>query len=168
MHTSFTLDMVLTLKTYVLELGMNEIKNNFILGRGEIRCPIAAASAVLTDQWAVIILRDITFFERRTFRDIISNNNEKIQSSTLAKRLKRLVDIGLLSSEGDERHSQRKIYSLTIAGIELVPLIIDMAAWSSKHNVFDAHTIEFLLPFQKSNNAALEDFIERLKFEHLN
>lgn len=147
---------------------MNEIKNNLILERGDIRCPIAAASAVLTDQWTVIILRDIIFFKRRTFRDIISNNNEKIQSSTLAKRLKRLVDIGLLSYEGDERHSQRKIYSLTIAGIELVPLIVDMAAWSTRHNVFDAQTIGFLIPFQRLNNLALEDLIERLKFEHLN
>lgn len=147
---------------------MNDSKNNIIIDRGDIRCPIAAASAVLTDQWSVIVLRDITFFGQRTFRDIISNNNEQIPSSTLAKRLKRLVDVGLLRFEGDETHSQRKIYCLTIAGIELVPLIINMAAWSGKHNIFDAHTIDFLQPFQQKNNLALEEFVEKLKTEHLN
>ena len=147
---------------------MNDMKKNIILDRGDVRCPIAAASAVLTDQWSVIVLRDIAFFGQQTFRDIISNNNEKIQSSTLAKRLKRLVDVGLLISTGDENHSQRKIYSLTAAGVELIPLIINMAAWSNKHNIFDAHTIEFLKPLQENNNLALKAFIKKLKLAHLN
>lgn len=147
---------------------MNEMQQNNILNRGDVRCPIAAASSILADQWSVIILRDIAFFGRRTFRDIIKNNNEKIASSTLAKRLKRLVDIGLLVFMDDQRHSQRKIYCLTEAGIDLTPLIIDMASWSNKHNIFDAHTIEFLKPLQERDNPALEEFIKKLKIEHLN
>jgi len=147
---------------------MNDMKKNIILDRGVVRCPIAAASAVLTDQWSVIVLRDIAFFGQRTFRDIISNNNEKIPSSTLAKRLNRLVDVGLLCFKSDETHSQRKIYCLTQSGIDLVPLIISMAAWSSKHHIFDAHTIEFLKPLQEKNNPALEGFVEKLRKEHLN
>ena len=142
--------------------------NNIILDRGDVKCPIAAASAILTDQWSVIVLRDIAFFGHRTFRDIISKNNEKIPPSTLAKRLKRMVDVGLLRFEGDETHSQRKIYCLTQAGIDLVPLIISMAAWSNKHHIFDAHTIEFLIPLLENNNLALEGFVEKLKKEHLN
>ena len=143
------------------------MSKNVILDRGDVRCPIAAASAVMTDQWSVIVLRDITFFNRRTFREIISNNNEKIQSSTLAKRLKRLVDVGLLSFQGDEAHSQRKIYCLTKAGIDLIPLIIGIAAWSNKHNIFDAHAIEFLEPLQDNKNEALANFIQDLEIEHL-
>ena len=160
--------MVLKLAIPVVSSDMNDMKKNIILDRGDVRCPIAAASAVLTDQWSVIVLRDIAFFGQRTFRDIISNNNEKIPSSTLAKRLKRLVDVGLLRFEGDETHSQRKIYRLTQAGIDLVPLIIGMAAWSNKHHIFDAHTIEFLKPLQEKNNPALEGFIKKLRKKHLN
>ncbi len=142
--------------------------NNTMLDRGDVRCPIAAASAILTDQWSVIVIRDIAFFGKRTFRDIILNNNERIQPSTLAKRLKRLVDVSLLCFKGDETHSQRKIYCLTPAGIDLVPLIISMATWSNKHHIFDAHTIEFLKPLQEKNNPALEEFVEKLRNEHLN
>jgi DNA-binding HxlR family transcriptional regulator len=160
--------MVLKLVIPVLGSIMNDMKNNIILDRGDVRCPIAAASAVLTDQWSVIVLRDIAFFGQRTFRDIISNNNEKIPSSTLAKRLKRLVDVGLLRFEGDETHSQRKIYCLTQAGIDLVPIIIGMAAWSTTHHIHDAHSIEFLKPLQEKNNPALEEFVEKLRKEHLN
>ena len=146
---------------------MNDMKKNIILDRGVVRCPIAAASAILTDQWSVIVLRDIAFFGQRTFRDIISNNNEKIPSSTLAKRLKRLVDVGLLCFKSDETHSQRKIYCLTQAGIELVPVIISMAAWSSKHQILDPSTIEFLKPLQEKNNPALDKFLSNLRIEHM-
>ena len=96
--------MVLRKEIVVIGLSMEDFKNNNVLDRSEVRCPIAAASTVLTDQWSVIVIRDIAFFGFRTFREIISNNNEKIQSSTLAKRLKRLVDIGLLKETGWSAH----------------------------------------------------------------
>lgn len=146
---------------------MDDFKINNVLDRSEVRCPIAAASAILTDQWSVIVIRDIAFFGYRTFREIISNNNEKIPSSTLAKRLKRLVDIGLLYFKSDETHSQRKIYCLTQAGIDLVPVIISMAGWSNKHQILDPGTIEFLKPLQEKNNPALDKFLSNLRIEHM-
>ena len=59
-------------------------------------------------------------------------------------------------------------FTALVAGIELIPLIINMAAWSNKHNIFDAHTIEFLKPLQENNNLALKAFIKKLKLAHLN
>ena len=76
--------------------------------RGDMTCPIAMAAEVLSDQWSVIVLRDISFFNQRTFGAILHNSNEKIPRPTLAKRLKRLCDIGLLSARGDVGHTQRK------------------------------------------------------------
>ena len=43
--------------------------------RGDITCPIAVAAEVLSDQWAVIVLRDISFFNLITFGAILDNNN---------------------------------------------------------------------------------------------
>ena len=51
----------------------------------------------------------------------------------LAGRLKRLTDIGLLSFKGDPVHSQRKIYCLSPAAIDLVPILLDMSAWALTH-----------------------------------
>ena len=101
-----------------------------ISSRGDITCPIAVAAEVLSDQWAVIVLRDIAFFNRRTFGAILDNNNEKIPRPTLANRLKRLCDIGLLNARGDAGHAQRKIYSLTEPALGLLPVMVGMAKWS--------------------------------------
>ena len=40
--------------------------------RGDVTCPIALAAEVLSDQWAVIVLRDIAFFNQRTFSKILN------------------------------------------------------------------------------------------------
>ena len=146
---------------------MDDFNNNIILNRSDTKCPIAAASAVLADQWSVIVLRDIAFFGKRTFRNIISTNHENIQSSTLAKRLKRMVDIGLLSFESDASHAQRKIYCLTQAGIDLVPIMVAMAAWTSEHDMFNSDIIQFLEPLQNKNSLAMEAFLEKLSQDHL-
>ena len=77
---------------------MDDFVKKSIAMRGDMTCPIAMAAEVLSDQWAVIVLRDIAFFNQRTFGAILDNSNEKIPRPTLAKRLKRLCDIGLLNA----------------------------------------------------------------------
>ena len=105
-----------------------------ITAKAKKYCPISAAAEVLADHWSVVILRDIAIFDQRTFNSIIKNNNEKISSGTLAARLNRLCDIGLLTHHGDTSHSQRKIYCLTSKAIELIPILVSMSAWALKHN----------------------------------
>ena len=105
-----------------------------ITAKAKKYCPISAAGEVLADHWSVVILRDIAIFDQRTFNSIIKNNNEKISSGTLAARLSRLCDIGLLIHHDDPSHSQRKIYCLTSKAIELIPILVSMSAWALKHN----------------------------------
>ena len=105
-----------------------------ITAKAKKYCPISAAAEVLADHWSVVILRDIAIFDQRTFNSIIKNNNEKISSGTLAARLNRLCDIGLLTHHGDTSHSQRKIYCLTSKAIELIPILVSMSSWALKHN----------------------------------
>ena len=105
-----------------------------ITAKAKKYCPISAAAEVLADHWSVVILRDIAIFEQRTFNSILTNSNEKISSGTLAARLRRLCDIGLLTHHGDLSHSQRKIYCLTSKVIELIPILVSMSAWALKHN----------------------------------
>ena len=50
-----------------------------------------------------------------------------VKEGVLASRLKRLTDIGLLSFKDDPAHSQRKIYCLSPAAIDLVPILLDMS-----------------------------------------
>ena len=134
--------------------------------RGDITCPIAVAAEVLSDQWAVIVLRDIAFFNQRTFGAIIDNSNEKIPRPTLAKRLKRLCDIGLLSVRGDAGHAQRKIYSLTEPALGLLPIMVSMAEWSLSQENIKAQQIEYFKDLYSPSSQAMTELIDELRVTH--
>jgi DNA-binding HxlR family transcriptional regulator len=134
--------------------------------RGDITCPIAVAAEVLSDQWAVIVLRDIAFFNQRTFGAILDNSNEKIPRPTLAKRLKRLCDIGLLSARGDVGHTQRKIYSLTEPALGLLPIMVGMAEWSLNQENIKAQEMAFLKDLCSPASQAMTELIDELRVTH--
>ena len=76
-------------------------------------CPIGLAADLIGDKWSLVILRDISILSRRNFNQLFKKNVEGISSGTLAKRLKRLMDIGLLTVSKDQADSQKKVYCLT-------------------------------------------------------
>lgn len=95
-------------------------------------CPINLATEVVGDRWSMIVLRDIIFGERRTFRDILTNSLEGIASNILADRLRKLVENGMLTAAADPHHKQRTIYSLTEKSIALLPALVALGAWGRK------------------------------------
>ena len=112
------------------------------------------------------MLRDIAFFNQRTFGAILNNSNEKIPRPTLAKRLKRLCDIGLLSARGDAGHAQRKIYSLTEPALGLLPVMVGMAKWSLSQEGFNAQKIEFLNDLYSPASQAMTELVDGLRGTH--
>ena len=96
------------------------------------RCPINLSLEVIGDGWSLIVLRDIIFGGRRHFREILNNSLEGIASNILAARLKALVAAGLLTRAPDPTHRQKVVYSLTEAGIELVPVMAALGAWGRR------------------------------------
>ena len=96
-------------------------------------CPINLSLEMLGDRWSLIVIRDIMFGSRRHYRELLHGSEEGIASNVLADRLKRLVENGLLSRRDDPTHKQKAIYSLTAQGIELLPVLAQMAVWGRKH-----------------------------------
>ncbi|WP_224361504.1 winged helix-turn-helix transcriptional regulator [Hyalangium versicolor] len=96
-------------------------------------CPINLTLEMLGDRWSLIVIRDIMFGNRRHYRELLGQSEERIASNILADRLKRLVEIGLLSRRDDPSHKQKAIYSLTEPSIQLVPLLAQMGAWGRRH-----------------------------------
>src|ERR1700755_1076768 len=96
-------------------------------------CPINLTLEVVGDRWSLIVIRDLMFGNRRHFRELLAQSEEGIASNILAARLKRLQPTGRLSPRDDPSHKQKAIYSLTEAGIELVPLLAQMGAWGRRH-----------------------------------
>jgi DNA-binding HxlR family transcriptional regulator len=96
-------------------------------------CPINLTLEVVGDKWSLLIVRDIVFGNRRHFRELLTKSEEGISSNILADRLKTLMDQGILTREEDPTHKQKGIYSLTEKGIELLPVLAQMAAWGYKY-----------------------------------
>jgi DNA-binding HxlR family transcriptional regulator len=95
-------------------------------------CAINAAVEVLGDSWSILVLRDIMFGNRRHFRELIACSDEGIATNILASRLRQLVAAGLLS-RGDARRGQRAAYSLTEAGIQVLPIMVALGNWGLAH-----------------------------------
>ena len=102
------------------------------MSKSEKMCPIGLASELGCDKWMPIILRDIGLFERRTFNKLLKHNLEGISSGSLATKLRRLEQVGLITCVSASEHKQKKLYFLTESGIDFLPVLFSMAAWSSK------------------------------------
>ena len=96
-------------------------------------CPINLSLEVLGDRWSLLIIRDMMFGNRRHFRELLTKSEEGISSNILADRLKTLLDENIITREDDPTHKQKGIYSLTEQGIELLPVLAQMAAWGYKY-----------------------------------
>ncbi|RKT56732.1 HxlR family transcriptional regulator [Saccharothrix australiensis] len=95
-------------------------------------CPVNAAVEVLGDRWSLVVLRDIMFCDRRHFRVLQRESEEGIASNILANRLRDLVAAGLLTRD-DPGAGRRATYSLTEAGIQLVPVLAELGWWGLRH-----------------------------------
>lgn len=95
-------------------------------------CPINAAVELLGDHWSLIVLRDIMFGDRRSFRTLQRESEEGIASNILASRLRALQAEGLLTRD-DPGPGRRVTYSLTEASIQLVPVLAELGWWGLRH-----------------------------------
>lgn len=95
-------------------------------------CPVNFAVETLGDKWSLIILRDMIFWGKKTYGEFLKSD-EKIATNILADRLEYLVHEGLISKSPDPKDKRKDIYTVTEKGIELVPMFIEMIAWSAQN-----------------------------------
>ena len=147
---------------------MNQTIKLNIPSKTQNDCPISTCAEVIADRWSVLILRDIAICNQRTFRSILENNYEGISSTALAGRLKRLTDIGLLYFKDDPAHSQRKIYCLSPAAIDLVPILLDMSAWALTHALPSKEPIALPSNMDRPQSLYSKELTDQLRSLHLN
>lgn len=95
-------------------------------------CPISTALEFVGDRWTLLVIRDLMFAGKRRFREFLQSE-EAISSNVLADRLNSLVENGILTRRDDPTHAQKAIYSLTEKGLDLLPALIAMSAWTQKY-----------------------------------
>ncbi len=130
-------------------------------------CPINLTLEVLGDRWSLLVIRDIIFGNRRHFRELLTRSEEGIASNILSDRLKTLLEQGILTRADDPTHKQKAIYSLTEKGIELLPVLAQMAAWGRRYlPVTEELSIRAQL-LEEGGPKLWADFMDELREMHL-
>ena len=91
-------------------------------------CPIARTSDLIGDWWTPLVLRDACAGVRR-FEQFQANLG--IPRASLAARLDRLVDEGMLRREAYQDSPERFEYRLTRKGAEFYSVLAAMWRWGS-------------------------------------
>lgn len=94
-------------------------------------CPINFSLEVVGDAWSLLIIRDIIYFGRKTYNEFLASD-EGIARNILADRLVQLQAKGLLTKKAHPTDKRKEIYELTDDGLELIPILLDMAEWGAK------------------------------------
>jgi DNA-binding HxlR family transcriptional regulator len=104
----------------------------------DAECPIALGLESVGEWWTILILRDV-FDGFSRFDEL--QRNLGISPSMLARRLKAMVDAGLLTKRRYSEHPPRDEYVLTEAGTAFRPVILALYAWSERHVTGDARKL---------------------------
>jgi DNA-binding HxlR family transcriptional regulator len=99
------------------------------LGRPRI-CSIADALDVVGERWSLLVLRELGFGVHR-FKDIQVNTGAPRE--TLALRLRKLEETGIIERRRYSDHPPRDEYLLTAAGRELAPVLAALREWGERH-----------------------------------
>jgi DNA-binding HxlR family transcriptional regulator len=130
-------------------------------------CPINLTLEVIGDRWSLLVIRDIIFGNRRHFRELLTRSEEGISSNILADRLKTLMEQGILTRTDDPTHKQKGIYSLTEKGIELVPVIAQMAFWGRKYLPVSEELSIRAQVMEEGGTKLVSDMMDELRELHL-
>lgn len=93
-------------------------------------CSIADALGVVGERWTLLVLRELGFGVHR-FNDIQTNTGAPRE--TLALRLRKLEEAGVVERRRYSEHPPRDEYLLTQAGKDIVPVLAALREWGETH-----------------------------------
>ncbi len=102
-------------------------------------CPLNVCLEIFGDRWSLLVVRDLLFKRRHEFKDYLAAK-EKIASNILSDRLRRLEENGIIMKSVHPTDARRVDYRLTEKGLDLAPLLFEMALWATKHEGTHAPT----------------------------
>jgi DNA-binding HxlR family transcriptional regulator len=96
-------------------------------------CPINFSLEMFGDKWSLLIVRDIVYFGKKTYGEFLESD-ESISTNILASRLSQLEQSGILTKQPFEADRRKDIYALTEKGLDLIPVLLEMANWGARHD----------------------------------
>jgi DNA-binding HxlR family transcriptional regulator len=119
-------------------------------------CPISYSLDFFGDKWTFLIVRDMVFDGKKFYKDFLGSK-EGIATNILSDRLKKLEQNGIIESRVYEKLKTKKEYLLTRKGKDLIPILLELAAWSSKYrNDLNIET-DFALQLNRNRNKIIKN-----------
>ncbi|MDF1676728.1 MAG: helix-turn-helix domain-containing protein [Vicingaceae bacterium] len=129
-------------------------------------CPINFTLEHFGDKWSFLIIRDLMFKGKRHYNEFLEAG-EKVSTSVLGDRLKRLEEMGIISKGQDNVKKSRIRYSLTQKGIDLLPILLEMIIWGGLNDELTESPKEFTDHALGNREALLKEIREQLIRDHL-
>lgn len=134
-------------------------------GKEKSNCPINLSLEVMGDRWTLLIIRDMMFAGKKHFREFLQSD-EGISSRTLADRLQTLQKEGIVTRHDDPGHKLKAVYRLTQAGIDLLPVLVDLGSWGNHYRAADPELGAIAEELAAGGPEAVARMKRRLVLEH--
>ena len=95
-------------------------------------CPVSISLEIFGDRWSLLIIRDLMVRGFRTFKEF-QESGEGIATNILADRLHKLEGAGIITAAEEEADGRRVNYRLTLKGIDLAPVLLELLIWGARH-----------------------------------
>jgi DNA-binding HxlR family transcriptional regulator len=125
-------------------------------------CPVAFGLDMFGDKWTLVVVRDMIMWSKRHFNELLACR-EKMASNILADRLKRLEEECVISKTKDPENESKFIYELTPKGKDLIPLILEIMLWGSKHAPNSDAPPELVRWVKKDRDGVTKAILDSLK-----
>lgn len=129
-------------------------------------CPINFTLEHLGDKWSLLIIRDLMFKGKRHYNEFLEAG-EKVSTSVLGDKLKKLEVYGIISRGRDTVKKSRIRYSLTKKGIDLLPILIEMIIWGGEKDLLTETPQEFIDQATQNKEVFIRQIRENLIKDHL-
>lgn len=93
------------------------------------KCPITSALDIVGDKWSLVVIKQILFEGKSTFKDF-AESAEAIATNILSTRLKKLEEFDIIEKHKLPTNKKTNIYTLSQKGLSLIPVLIELTLWS--------------------------------------
>lgn len=124
-------------------------------------CPISTALDIFGDKWSLLVIRDMLFQGKSTYGDFL-NSEEKIATNILADRLAQLECGGIISRHMHPESKRKILYKVTPKGMDLIPVLVEIIAWSEKYHKVHPQAKAFAKAFRKDRAGLIRQLTDNV------
>jgi len=124
--------------------------------RSTSHCPIHFALEAFGDAWTLLVVRDLMFKGKSSYGEFLESD-EKISTNILADRLALLETHGIVTKTVIRSASARTRYELTEKGLALMPMLVEMIAWSATYDPKSAAPPAFVMRARKDRAGLMKE-----------